>query len=123
MNLQRVFEKTLIFDNVEDHFYDDQTIELPNSHLISFSPQNVVRLDSLEVPEKKQLLDAILNACPGVYRHTVTADLFSYRNNEGLGVYFKEDGGFLLVAALGEFQPARYKIFVEGVFAVEKQIG
>lgn len=116
MKLKKIQGKSLIYDSTDDMFYDNHTIELNNGDSLVFSPTDVTRLKDLEKNKKNDLLAFILKSCNSIYRFAPTPDLYGYKNEDGVLVYFKETDRYLLVASLGETQPSRYKIYVEGVF-------
>lgn len=41
-----------------------------------------------------------------------------YQGSEGLRLYYAKKGNIIFVFAFGEFQPTRYKLYVEGVWAL-----
>ncbi|MDN3547482.1 hypothetical protein [Mucilaginibacter aquaedulcis] len=41
-----------------------------------------------------------------------------YKGSEGLRLYFCKKGNTIMVFAYGEFQPTRYKLYLEGVWKI-----
>ncbi len=116
--LVKVSGKHLVFDNSDEDFYKEHLFLLENKDKIVFSPNELVKLKELE--KNNLYLEIILNSCPGIHKYNPIAELVSYKNSEDLNVYYLEIHNYIAVIALGETQPGRYKIYIEGVF--QKQL-
>lgn len=114
--LKQIVGKSLFFDNTDDGFYDKHLIKLENGEEIIFSPIGISKLKELEKNQNNILLNFILDSCPSIYRFAPTPDFFGYKNEDDLTVCYHETDNYLLVVSLGESQPGRYKIYIEGVF-------
>lgn len=115
-NIKNSIGRILLFDNADDCYYDKHTIVFLDNQKFEFSVFNLKRLDSLENDKQWTILNSILKFCPGIYRFEVAHDLFGYRSKSDLPVFYEENDKFFCVLSLGEFQPGRYKIFLEGIF-------
>lgn len=116
MTLKQVAGKSLIYDSTDDNFYANHSIRLEGDETFIFSPTDLTRLEALEKSENKSLLNFILSSFPGIYRFAPIPELFGYKNEDELSVRFKETERYIGIISLGESQPGRYKIYVEGVF-------
>jgi hypothetical protein len=41
-----------------------------------------------------------------------------YKGSDGLRLYFSKKGNTVVVFAYGEFQPTRYKLYLEGIWKI-----
>jgi hypothetical protein len=115
IELKKVESKHLIFDNTDDYFYGEHSFNIYNGENIQFSTREITQLSKLEGSEPN-ILKQILNYCTGIHKYDIIPELSQYRSQEDLTAYFKETPKYFTVISLGESQPGRYKIFIEGIF-------
>ena len=113
LQLNKVAEKSLIFDGTEEDFYGNHFLKLENGVIIPFSTENISKL---KLMENSYYLKQILKLCKGIYDYKIIPELSKYKNAEDLSVYFIETPSYIAILSLGEFQPGRYKIYQEGIF-------
>ncbi len=119
MELKQVVGKQLIYDGLDDKFYDEHSFKLDNGDEIKFSPLETIRLENLEKSnDKKTLLNLILENCDTIYRYSPSIELFGYKGQENLSVKYQMVNQYTIVLSLGESQPGRYKIYLEGIFQI-----
>lgn len=113
--LKKVADKTLIYDGTDDHFYEEHSFTLENGDTIVFSITNLSGLIEFE-KENRSKINQILEECKGVHKFDLIPELAKYRSEEELTVSYKESDNYIAIISDGEFQPCRYKIYIEGVF-------
>jgi hypothetical protein len=117
MKLNKIAEKSLIFDGLDDDFYKEYIISVNNGDTLSFSPMNVIELADFEKKYSQNFIDFLLENIPSIKRYAPSADLTYYKNEENITLYVKENDSYIAIISLGETQPSRYKIFIEAVFS------
>lgn len=119
MELKKIANKQLIYDGLNDKFYDEHTFKLYNGEEIKFSILDFIRLENLEKSnDEKPLLNLILKNCETIYRYSPSIELFGYKGQEDLSVKYKMINKHIVVLSLGESQPGRYKIYLEGIILI-----
>lgn len=116
IELTQVAGKGILFDGSEDNFYKLHSIILVNGDVITFTPMDVIELESFEKIDDRNLSSLILEKLATIKRFAPTPDFVYYKNQEGIIPSVKETDKYLAVISLGEQQPARYQIYVEAVF-------
>ncbi|HRG53571.1 MAG TPA: hypothetical protein PLL00_12110 [Bacteroidia bacterium] len=116
MELKRVADKTLLYDNLSATFYQDYSINLNGGELLTFSPIAISRLKSLEKSNPPDLLNAILQNCKDIHRREISVDLVNYKNAEDLTVYYIDNEKYVIIISMGEINYGRTVMFLEGVF-------
>jgi len=111
MELKQIEGKNLIYDGLEDSYYNEHTFKLNNGDEIKFSPLNILKLKEL------QKIEEVLYSCPNIRKSSITHELSSYKNEDNLSVSFKETDKYIIIISLGELQPGRYRISIEKVFS------
>jgi hypothetical protein len=117
MKLNKIAEKSLKFDGLEDNFYKEYLISLDNGDTLSFSPMNVIELADFEKNDSQNYIDFLLKNIPSIKKYTPSPDFTYYKNEDDMTLYVKENDSYIAILSLGETQPSRYKIFVEAVFS------
>lgn len=114
MKLEQIGSKNiLISTNHEKEIYKDTHYIQVGEDIIDFSYSELKALQDVE----NELLDKnlILSSIKGLVKGLIT-----YKNEDGLTIYVKETPEYIIIFAIGEYQPSLYKIYVESIF---KKIG
>ncbi|MEN0057123.1 MAG: hypothetical protein AAGC65_25825, partial [Mucilaginibacter sp.] len=94
-------------------FNPDRVAEIGES--IKFSDFAGNGFEDLQTAIGKENFDAILKT------GDFTPDsgfLNLHKGSDGLRLYFSKKGNTILVFAYGEFQPTRYKLYLEGIWKI-----
>tara|TARA_B110000211_G_C14033945_1_gene533539 strand:- start:68 stop:439 length:372 start_codon:yes stop_codon:yes gene_type:complete len=114
--LIQIEKRKLIYDSTDVNFYDTHSINLQDGTLFQFNHSELSKLNDEKGSFSEQDFQFMINACTSLRFYSLIPELAKYKNEEDLGVYLKKEEGHIVLIALGETQPGRYKIFIEGVF-------
>jgi hypothetical protein len=106
----------LVFDDTDEHYYNNHNIMLDNGGMLSVSPSELIPLSEYQQKMPASELDLIQKSCPYVTQFIDFTGSTCHKGQDDLAVYFKESGPYLIILSTGEFQPGRYKIYLEGIF-------
>jgi hypothetical protein len=120
MELKQVAGKSLLTISSDNEFiYGTHIVKIDNENDISFSYNNIVPMQVAEKTIEKRLFAEIINLCENLVKNDLIPEIANYKNTERLPVFLKETVKYFAVISFGEYQPALYRIYIEGIF--EKQ--
>lgn len=119
VKLKRIDEKKQLHDGFEDdHYYGLFAISSGNYN-IQFKVTNLI---SASVAEKDayhaSILNAVIQEMPLIKRLELLPGFVTYKNEFGIPIYLHLQEQCVAIIACGETQPARYQIFLEGLFLI-----
>ena len=114
MKLEKLLENKLIYDGMDDHFYDLKQIQLNDSKLISFIPFPAKMLGELN----DEFAARLLEQCPSIEPIEVMKGSRVFKNKNKLTTFGKEADNYLIVYSAEETQPGRYKMEIDYVFSI-----
>lgn len=106
--------KSLLFDGNEDEIIN-KTFNLPQGsvNFNEFANNNFENLAStIGTDNFKAIVESAGFKTDGGF-------LNLYQGSERLRLYYAKKGNSIFIFAFGEFQPTRYKLYIEGVWEVE----
>lgn len=111
---QHATEKQLLFDGLEHNLFQTP-LQLP-AHLALEEPLDVAELD--DFGQLKDMLGSDDFASLVRSGDFVAEEGFldAYKGSDDLSLYYFRNGKTILVFAFGEFQPTRYKLYLEGAW-------
>ena len=98
-----------LFDGLEDDFYSKNFIIEVQNHKLDFIAFEVTPNKLYKSDFKNMISDSNPD-------FIIDADEDIYKNEDGLTSYFLVKHNYLLVFALGEYQPGRYMLFLEQIW-------
>lgn len=105
--------KSLLFDNTDDTLYTRTfNIELPHGSISfdDFANNNFEKLaDVIGTDDFKSIVATAGFKTDGGF-------LNLYQGSDRLRLYYAKNDNIIFVFAFGEFQPTRYKVYLEGVW-------
>lgn len=108
--------KSLIFDGLESEILDKSFNQAGISAPIRYNDFANNDFEDLQQVINKDDFESIVKtggfAPDGGF-------LNLYKNNDGLRLYYYKKDNTVVVFAYGEFQPGRYKLYLEGVWAID----
>ncbi len=117
MELIKVSGKSLLTMSSDNEFiYGTHTIKVNDGDVISFRYSDIIPLQIAEKDIEKTLFSKITNSCEGLVKNDLIPELTNYKNTERIPVFLQETEKYYAVIAFGEYQPALYRIYIEGVF-------
>lgn len=124
MNLIEIFNNNLLFDGMEENYCESNFIYTSkiNQNKINFSSTDFSYIDELinKIGHEnfKEIINKIQSATPSKY----FPNLYTGTDKLALRFLLKEldDKTFLIIVSSGEFQPARYKLYLEGIWDVSE---
>lgn len=100
--------RRLLFDGKEDQLFEEElNVEIDN-RIIKFIPDDITpnKFDQLDKQQE------IINQS-----HFVRDNIYNaWKSEEGLTLYYYKTDDYLLIFSMGEFQPARYKLYLESAW-------
>jgi hypothetical protein len=105
--------KSLLFDNTDDTLYS-KTFALPQGQVKfnDFANNNFEKLaDVIGTDDFKSIVETAGFKTDGGF-------LNLYQGSDRLRLYYAKNDNIIFVFAFGEFQPTRYKVYLEGVWEV-----
>lgn len=116
MKLEKLLENKLIYDGMDDHFYEPQKIILDSGEEITFSVSEGIRLIKVE-NQNQDLLELILNS-KEIKKREVIPGVFDFRSKDDFTVYFIKQDNCIILFNSCETQPGRYKIIINYLFRI-----
>ncbi|MEO3404375.1 hypothetical protein AAFN85_10755 [Mucilaginibacter sp. CAU 1740] len=108
--------KALLFDNTDDTLYNSTfNIKLPHGSINfdDFANNNFEKLaDIIRIDDFKSIVETAGFKTDGGF-------LNLYQGSDRLRLYYAKKDNDIFVFAFGEFQPQRYKVYLEGVWEVK----
>lgn len=113
------FPATLLFDGLHDGFYTFRR-QFAGPVRVAITPADYYRNFFPKLTGLLSAADFGQLGRAGGFRQVkgLFAD-YAYRGTDGLSLTYYQTATYLLAFASGEFQPARYKIYLEGVWRLE----
>ena len=104
-------------DGSDENFYSEKIINIDSNNSLIFKSTSINELIELEkewdVADFKELIDCFNGS---IYKYNTIPEFTQYKSKNGLTVYYEESEKYLAVISLGEKQPMRYQIVLEGLF-------
>jgi len=122
MIFKKVYNRELVYDGVEKNLYHlEKEILLINGEKIRISiaeNENVKELNEL----KNRIDDFDFNLIIAECNLKASSLLGIFKNQNNLKSYYNivepKTKKYLIILSYGEFQPARYKLYIEGVWEI-----
>lgn len=102
--------KRLLFDGKEDQLFDGEFKVEVDTTIIEFIPDQITPNKFNQFDKKQE----VINESDFVKDNTYDI----WKSEEELTLYYYESSGYLLIFSMGEFQPARYKLYLESAWSL-----
>jgi len=120
MKLKNIRKQTILHDGGDDNFYGKKTIKIDETQFISFDTAKIKNLTELEKKLDNSVFKTLIDSFNGsITKYDSIPEFTRFKNQFDLTVYYKETEHYLAIISLGERQPMRYQIFLEGLFKKE----
>ena len=102
------FKRTKLFDGIEDGLFDtDFQLNIEGKSVL-FIVDDITPHKLIDCPVKEDVINKLLLESDGI-SNIVTKE-------QRLQVYYLNEDDLLIIFSMGEYQPGRYMLFLEGVF-------
>ena len=102
------FKRTKLFDGIEDGLFDkDFQLNIEGKSVL-FIVDDITPHKLIDCPVKKDVINKLHLESDGI-SNIVTKE-------QRLQVYYLNEDDLLIIFSMGEYQPGRYMLFLEGVF-------
>ncbi|MCD8433605.1 hypothetical protein LNJ05_12610 [Tenacibaculum finnmarkense genomovar ulcerans] len=120
MRFKKIRKQTKLHDGGDENFYGEKTIKIDEIKSMSFDTTKIEELTKLEKNLDDYVFETLLQSFNGTITKSNSIPEFTrFKNQFDLTVYYKETEQYLAIISLGERQPMRYQIFLEGLFKKE----
>lgn len=104
-----------IFDGIEDgleNFHHEVSF---NQNIFSFGIEDFYRYPLKELRNEISISDFDTIILEDNYK-IINKLIVNYKSDENLSVYYTQKDNYIFIFSFGEYQPARYMIFLESVW-------
>lgn len=117
--MQKIKEITRmkIFDGIEDGLKNFHHEVLFNQNRYSFGIEDFYRHPLKELKNEISILDFDTIILDGNHK-MINKFIISYKSNENLNIYYAKKDNYIFIFSFGEYQPARYMIFLESIWKI-----
>jgi len=120
MKFKNIRKQVKLHDGGDGNFYGKKVIKIDETKSIHFDTTKIKELTELEKKLEDHTFKTIIKSLNGKITKSDSIPEFTrFKNQFDLTVYYEETQEYLAVISLGERQPMRYQIFLEGLFKKE----
>lgn len=120
MKFKHIRKQVKLHDGGDDNFYGKKTIKIDETNSINFDTTKIEELTELEKKLDDNTFKTLIKSLNAKITKSDSMPEFTrFKNQFDLTVYYEETEEYLAIISLGERQPMRYQIFLEGLFKKE----